>query len=276
MMHKIYSSADETFIWLGSKPEAVSGLSAVKELISQLPEDRDRLTSSINIDLVVSKLSDLQSFYRATYWQRLWIVQEVALSRKRTVVMSGGEPSWEELFDFNDELVSDVDESAQAFEFEPLAQLLSLIAAVKEDSAGYMESGPDAETWLQCMTVAAGTHCEDPRDKIYGIQGLLGPEWRTTVDYSKPCKDLYLEATTIYSRHIKCRDYEFFRDGCRALAYGMGLDHVAEAWSAPGPTWEKHIYEQDWFEHTPKGCTRTIRLCAYSSFEEVFNRMRVR
>jgi hypothetical protein len=36
------------------------------------------------------------------------------------------------------------------------------------------------------------SHCEDPRDKVYGVQGIVEAEHRVMVDYTKGVLDVYL------------------------------------------------------------------------------------
>ncbi len=81
IMSAIYNSAMWTAIWLG---EEANGSEKVMKLINEMPTDIKTAFSDIeDLERVKIGLEEecIKSFLARTYWRRLWIIQEFAISR---------------------------------------------------------------------------------------------------------------------------------------------------------------------------------------------------
>lgn len=94
LMHKIYTSAQRTFCWVGQLTSELSdAFDAFTDLIrefvskSQDQQEGEDLMQSIDIDLV-AMIPRMSHLFYSQYWTRVWIVQEVVLS-KDTLLVSG-------------------------------------------------------------------------------------------------------------------------------------------------------------------------------------------
>jgi hypothetical protein len=170
-MHMIYRSARQTIVWLGAGHD--------EESIS-------RAFPSVSGPL----LKDLP------YWRRLWIVQEVVLSKK--VVFQYGSTeldshkirqSWRLMLGLS-------------FLNGPL-EILTL--RDKPQRRRFV----DFRGWAQHLCPQLS--CQDPRDKVFGFLHLLPPEisYQIEIDYGKSVAEVYTDATWRFINHdrvLQCID----------------------------------------------------------------------
>jgi hypothetical protein len=226
MMHRIYISAIETFLWLGDDPEQALGLLVLQKAVGAT--NLRQIGHFIECVSTPEKRAAIRNLFMASYWERHWIIQEVVLSANPIVLLNGIELPLETLvsahrfYDFDKDQPLGISES-----YLPLSGLCSVIVAIS-DSAQIKIT--DEEAWYRLMQAVAVSRCGDPRDKIYGIQGLLKAEWRVKVDYSRPYKDVYLEAIELYSTFLTNKDFNEFYWGCRCLAVGMDMADMQNGW----------------------------------------------
>jgi hypothetical protein len=149
------------------------------------------------------------------YFSRVWIVQEVALARKKVIVCGDVQLEWSDLLD------------AVAKHFD----VLDRIPAVIHEKEHY-------RTLEMCLYKYCWNDCHDPRDKLYGLLGLTAERWRINVDYNKPLLEVYLDAicavceelfdildsNCFYDRYIEYPiNLENYRTTLLALGVAMGF-----------------------------------------------------
>ena len=161
----------------------------------------------------------LQDLLENEYWSRVWIVQEVLLGRARTIHYGSSILSWGEL----GRLVNGSVYCRNRSISKHLRWLL-------EHAPGAKANGVDFnEAFGNCYDSGA----RDPRDHVYGLQGLFAPELRLHVDYDISVKEIFIDAVVTYSTsplktHL----------GLSLLARSMGISHKAN-----GPTLDDLIGE---------------------------------
>lgn len=106
LMQDIFSGAEKTWVWLGIEADKSS---MAGDLINELyrsacregnasPESADKIQwGSLNIRGLEDKLIALEHLLTRDYWYRVWVVQEIALSKKLTLFCGDHEFSWESL-----------------------------------------------------------------------------------------------------------------------------------------------------------------------------------
>jgi hypothetical protein len=119
------------------------------------------------------------------YWSRHWVAQEIILSKKRLIVYGHTSGEWESL----DNLVYKHD---WMFSKSRISSFQALITFCSK-STGY-----DGAFWQMAMLFAYGSNCENPRDKIYAIQGLLDQRLHVEVDYAFSTKKLFFKAVRLW------------------------------------------------------------------------------
>jgi hypothetical protein len=165
MMARIYSNATSVIVWLGDIPIAAPG-----EIDCFNDQDLDGKSVLVLLD--------------NTYFTRLWIVQEIVLARSVKIRINGGRcVTWSKLevanLSFDESKVQNLS-----------AQVLCLIT--------YMISEQDRYLHLQfCIMCFPRSDCEDPRDRVYSLMGIVKEKERIAVDYNKTVLEVYLDVINV-------------------------------------------------------------------------------
>jgi hypothetical protein len=176
------------------------------------------------------------------YFHRLWIVQEVLLA-PRVRVLCG--KTW---LEFGVML-----HSAAENDYWVTPHVRSVAPFLIWDSL----MGRDSRTLGQCLERYSGNLSQDPRDKVYGLLGLVKENERPEVDYNKTVAEVYIDALRIIWNSPEEHTWQNFIKLATTLGQKMGLsdkqqDHVAnyrESIDRSGvrPTWFESGIE--WLAH---------------------------
>ncbi|KAI0502939.1 HET-domain-containing protein [Xylaria bambusicola] len=250
LMANIYRSAKCNLVYLGENDEPTrKGFEIVERLYEEIR--RKTLDLSEFNDLIERYLegnpysndkiecqldeSALLCVFGRPWFQRLWIVQEAALSAANTcfcgrdfsislnvllrvaIWLCYHRPSLSPWF-WNNDALHDV------------ADLWSLVDNKNPAPADGNYSDPDSMTSL--LLRSQYRHCSDPRDKVFGILSLLNKEDENSpetslleVDYRRPCHEIMRDATRYAVQELNslnilkaagcCRtDHSFELEGC--------------------------------------------------------------
>ncbi|KAM0239544.1 hypothetical protein ACHAP5_008267 [Fusarium lateritium] len=135
-------------------------------------------------------------FSRPKLWRRLWVMQELSLAPSVTLMCRGTELQWDLLTAlFKDEPYFD------AFHMHTSSHMSSYYADFSEvfvpiklieDQRRLLSQ----ESKLMDVLVRfRATESTNPKDKIYGLLGLVTEDHGIQIDYSKSIRDLYKEIT---------------------------------------------------------------------------------
>ncbi|KAM7213567.1 Heterokaryon incompatibility protein (HET) domain containing protein [Rhypophila decipiens] len=98
LMYQIYSQAKQVISWFADSREGMGGITALKHVIRNgLPNDSDLwyiIHAPFSFQLVA--WMKIVEFLRHDYFMRMWMIQEVALSRKLTMIKGEEELDWSE------------------------------------------------------------------------------------------------------------------------------------------------------------------------------------
>ncbi|KAF1830797.1 HET-domain-containing protein [Decorospora gaudefroyi] len=135
-----------------------------------------------------SPSSDLvRQLLQDRYFTRLWIVQEIRLAPQVRILCGQDWISWTSISSIV---------NIRGFFRQPN---LSLIIVRPISSAGALfalrRHGPHA-----LIGKFASMQCEDPRDKVYGLLGLVDERSRPMVDYNKPLYEVYIDTVRAFSQ----------------------------------------------------------------------------
>ncbi|KAJ8116855.1 hypothetical protein OPT61_g1801 [Boeremia exigua] len=127
----------------------------------------------------------LQHFFNNPYWQRLWIVQEVMLARYIRIICGDEFLAWEVLS-----------------RFCTCDEVRSLIAPglhipVQTRWIADHALSPELYDLGELLDTFSQSQCENPLDKIFGLQGLLKQRERTKIDYMRSVEEVYFEAAYV-------------------------------------------------------------------------------
>jgi hypothetical protein len=170
LMPEIYQGATEVLIWLGPGKHHFQSSHGIQDSCCDLTCTEQHFRSDKCKWTIVLVQND--------YWQRMWIVQEVLLARSLKIYCGRTILNWAEMREYilhNDR-------------FNTPLQFWYLDKLVRE---GFCHSKFDlADAIRHCSK----SGCQDPRDKVYALQGLLPENWRLQIDYNKQISMIFFEA----------------------------------------------------------------------------------
>jgi hypothetical protein len=183
MMSDIYSNATSVIVWLGNHG---------------IPKHGDRREAVRNARKLQRREHGdaLEIGLQKEYFHRLWIVQEILLAKRIRVLFENQwildiYPRFRWPEHISDALDSLMDGSHVA------RPIFRRIGAWKYTLL------PEIEHRLDGLLQDFMTHsCEDPRDKIYGLQGLVDPEDRLVVDYTKSRQQLFVDLCNQFHKRV--------------------------------------------------------------------------
>ncbi|KAI7771717.1 hypothetical protein LZL87_005993 [Fusarium oxysporum] len=208
LMPFIYSNADNVVIWLG--PEENDSARAVRFLDAIATTGEPFGSSNVSKLLAAGAengdLLAVVSLFGREYWRRLWVVQEV-FNAKRIMVHCGStclewkkyqsasilfsQRRGELIFNNKDQLKRRLATSPDQFSY--VQTLIYQGPASLPDLKFHMPDGEEA--LLQVLRTCRRKLASDPRDKLYGILGVLPASIRDEfrADYNLSVKDVYTE-----------------------------------------------------------------------------------
>ena len=224
-MTEIFAKARRVLIWLG---EDVSSLPLMCTVAERMPmngaqvQDYEgdffrELSKDSQTKIGVDILQDFVKIMYSMYWWRLWIVQEICLNSRTYIVTKNLLLDLSFLLRLEGWINSSTLKSANLPEFSfetddahlmhlrrlltpgcsleivdvQLIHLRRVLGLVKK---AYNNKLPQT---LRTLLISMGQQlCQDPKDMIYGMLGLLSKEtWsKISVDYTSPVEDLFLQA----------------------------------------------------------------------------------
>ncbi|KAG4428894.1 hypothetical protein IFR05_015623 [Cadophora sp. M221] len=215
MMGEVYTSAKPVLVWLGEADEGSD------EAFALLPSV---LTDNNVQDGISQKLF---SFYMQLmdrdWFTRLWTIQELVLASQDPLVGCGHTwTTWSTLFSAWQKIAmiefskmgmviySAKDEKQGEDEAEPMSITQGVRPkAIKIDLLNNLRSGMaqhhQNQTFRDLILNTNSSNATEPRDRIYGLLGMLPPPLRQefTVDYARPLGTVFAEAVAHIFRHGK-------------------------------------------------------------------------
>jgi hypothetical protein len=200
-MRDIYEAADEVIAWLGEEnAQEATDIETLKRMAgSENESSRDENT--------------LRPILNNPYFSRLWIVQELVLAKEIIVMIGNNEIAWDALIlACSPHMLLCTEDDLDS----PLRDSSSILdrlhaARVKE---------PDI---LSAVNAFCGQKCADPRDKLYGLYGLLGRPNRghTWISYDSPVRQVFQRFCRDVLNPLNVNDFEF--ETLSRLSWEMGL-----------------------------------------------------
>ncbi|KAH7093018.1 heterokaryon incompatibility protein-domain-containing protein [Paraphoma chrysanthemicola] len=226
IMSDIYRRASYVYVWLGpSHMETEEAMKILKCGLRSYYEHRTSATaaryiSDLDGELILgdeysahtvpSSESALESFLTFTYWERVWIVQEIMSARYIRIMCGDTLVSWDELRRFC---------LSGTRQLHPQTK-----ACVPAQMMWLAEHALSAKTYTytSLLSTFSRSRCHDPKDKVYGLQGILAPETRTTIDYAKSTEAVFHDAVDQMLEDML---------NAKPIQFGQKLDHLD--YSAP-------------------------------------------
>jgi hypothetical protein len=168
MMSSIYTQCRSVIIWLGR--------------LRTRPRAPIIFNSTRNVEALAAILQH-------EYFTRLWIVQEVLLAQDIHVLCHF--PAVGSIW------VSWVDMCSVFEHSQDALGLLNIpsapIALLRENGRLQQQGRPIRLRLGETISTFSGGYCQDPRDKMYGLMGLVKYDHRVAVDYRKSIHEVFLD-----------------------------------------------------------------------------------
>ena len=206
-MHRIYKGAAVVIIWLGPEAdESPKAMRLVRVLSQACQTGNDRILGESLREhpdfLGKGSWRALSQLLRRGYWNRVWILQEVACGGHQTVILCGQEAvTWQELFSavytFGthniDIMFSLIDRETRQLGI--LTSGLNRNRIIHLNDEQYVQNGEAEEQVMSMLDLGRKSLCTDPRDKVYGLLGMMKESVvsRIKVDYNAGLSEVFTE-----------------------------------------------------------------------------------
>lgn len=213
LMTEIYNKAKSVSVWLGPEADDSEKATEILKQVSALANQPDKLLDFLAFKASRQDLGTVVSLFEREYWSRLWVVQEIFYAREVTVYCGSTGLPWgiykqaALAFNHHSAKVSylfpsfasarERDRVTQSnFSFSqvliyhgPTSLLLDINAISKLGDASLLE----------VMRACRRKLCSDPRDKVFGILGVLPKAIQDDfrVDYRLSTKEVYTDVVDI-------------------------------------------------------------------------------
>lgn len=228
LMPQIYRKASSVAVWLGPANndsslafDTIAGLARGAQIPSSI-------TDNTKVPFNERHFAAVVSLYDRDYWQRLWVVQEVFNADSITVYCGDLNLPWRDFKTASKTLRDNASLLERTFppghrnkyyqaQFLSNAQVLLHQGPRSLDLIGSsadferLDDLPDEKLFehlLRVMRACRRKLSSDPKDKIFGIQGVLSQRIRREiiVDYKLSVKDVYLNIVDILLQKTACLD----------------------------------------------------------------------
>ncbi|KAI0419802.1 heterokaryon incompatibility protein-domain-containing protein [Xylaria grammica] len=220
LMGSIYRRAAGVIIWLGEKSRSSNSAFEVIDQLQSAESPRE-VAEKVSLKPVYSLL-------RRRYWQRMWIIQEIALAQD--IIVSCGDqergwPAFSAAVQCALQGLSPADSELAGF--EPFSNLYQLRRIITEGAA------PRKVSLLEALRRSVIAHASDPRDKVFGLLGLVndGDTYVPRPNYAAPLENLCLGMALGYISGKRTLD--------AIVLLGRGIDDDSVARNA-SPSWLPH------------------------------------
>ncbi|PMD35018.1 HET-domain-containing protein [Hyaloscypha variabilis F] len=218
-MGNIYHEASEVIIWLGcaqrGSAEAMDFILGVKarnierfnnfSWADKVDFGSPFLSLSLStlgqaFDLSSAPVVALRVLFRKPYWSRVWIIQEIMLARRIRLKYGNRVITWEHLQEFKVWCKANGNLRLGTC-FESPSSLIpprvkTLINNKFEWGLGDTWKAPNHDL-RHVLSIYNKSECEDIRDKVYGLQGLVLFGARVPVDYDRDVIDLINDVLSV-------------------------------------------------------------------------------
>jgi hypothetical protein len=173
LMSRIYKDCEIVVVWLGDPTPAFR--KAARKFYGR--------PSKFQGQRQLPAFGPLSVLLRDNYFTRLWIVQEVLLAERVTVMCHGGvSVYWPDLYKVA---------LQDPWRFKRAGIPLELFSMLECSSITHYKS----LKW--CIDRFSGQECREPRDKVYGLLGIVKKHQQIKVDYEKPIQKVFLDVIRV-------------------------------------------------------------------------------
>lgn len=241
LMTDVYSRAEVVYVWLGvAGPNSSKAFQFMKHLHS-VSHDASSLESYLGSEYAIDAFQRMGSLLKRGYWGRLWVMQEVYNAKQVHVYCGEDNLPWS--------IFRDAIGHSQRFcnsNSGLLRERLghSWLEEFKRCIVNFQtlcrpEITNQEPVLLDVLCLGREKLCTDPRDKIYGLLGILPPHVANGLspDYASSPNDIYINAAKYVLETTKSLDII-----CETIPHRKSkLPSFVPDWSdfQPGPSFRR-------------------------------------
>lgn len=207
LMADIYKKAQYVSVWLGPEEDDSDLATALLQDVStavQAGADHIQVMNIFSSKAQDGSLLALAALFERKYWNRLWIVQEIFNAASIHVYCGSSQPLPWVVYQTASRVFQQHKKDLENF----LPRNHSIVSQTQYSYSQMLAySGPGSlpeldslvslgdEALLAVLRACRTKLSSDPRDKVFGILGVLGKEFREelTVDYGRSVKDVFTD-----------------------------------------------------------------------------------
>jgi hypothetical protein len=258
MMREIYSEAAQVIVWLGTPEEASQpGMETIASLAEayndyKSAKEEDSSNTQAHYGKLLVTLRDFLSrnhesqggltksirhIFQMPWWDRVWIIQEVACARQAWVLFGSdvlGFEYFRHLYNTVNELEKIPDSDVATGWLLHIYQISACTNRVHSVLRTWLNEETNLLEALKTLFVSGNTQATNPRDRFYALMGLRVNVEAIVgrVDYSMPWKDLYTKAARALLRE----------NGLVVLSFcGPSRDRLKNGLPSWVPDWTQYI-----------------------------------
>jgi hypothetical protein len=217
-MARIYEDAHQVMAWLGkassTSSKALKSLPhltqqyqtmkhwpfAIKNLLKRASHAKENFAEIYN-----HELRGLAEIFQRPYWSRVWVAQEFILPQSLLIVCGADVIDWGHLESVlivrhgiglayqKMEAQSLQEEEEVSVVGSALAILLARLQVSRDNQRKKTTKRETNMSLHDTVFTFYRLECEDPRDHLYGLMGLIRQDEKISTDYSKPASMVYCE-----------------------------------------------------------------------------------
>lgn len=198
LMGEIYSAADNVIVWLGPAEEDSGTMAALVRI-----RDWDARSIQLPRDEAVLLAPTMYRLLNRPWFERTWVVQELALSNHEPVVHVGyWSFGWKQFLRLATHIERHIDHVPSVMVTDYVDRLGRVIDFSEIRNAWREPTRQATAFFPYQVRRTLYLSATDPRDKIFGLLGISKFESERPVpDYKKSVQEVYAEATAIMMRN---------------------------------------------------------------------------
>jgi len=203
-MRWIYLGAEKVVVWLGEEENAGMALKFCSMIQNGSSVTRFQKEVERNGLTIEEVWSSCNSLFGRPWWTRTWVLQEVIHTRPTTVYIGNIQLDLDDLCakysDYQNhkhmhssterDNKGKIDIYSGIFRIEAMIDTVGIIGWRREQLMTSEEHNDPIIGMMSALHMSRFQQCQDPRDKIYGLCGLIS-DVNLTIDYSISKSELY-------------------------------------------------------------------------------------
>lgn len=205
----IYKSAYDVVVWLGSEDQDSSiAIGMLKIMAASVTDGREEILENTIRQhphmFGTGSWKALGLFLNRPYWNRAWIMQEIAMGTEKTPVLCGDDIiTWDQIYRgvykfgtrIDDLMFLHIEAECRNAGIEYRGLNRHKIIHLWEEQL--VQSGAASSHYMSILDIPRKSYATDSRDKVYGILGLIPSEVArlTNIDYNKDPHEVFASFT---------------------------------------------------------------------------------